>query len=184
MSVSERSPLCSHLYTTHTIGLLTFSAVVVTIVYGQGKLLYDFPTILWLMLHILFVSFSFWSFRFVRAICTSQPVGLYKIRSRCYLPSFFFVFGTGEKPFICVCTFHVRPKNPLSKRIFFFFPINPFQNSQKENMFVLFYSMKNPCEEFMQFHFRKHLLMGFLRKKQQQRTPSVRNRYEQVFWAS
>lgn len=43
------------IHPTHTyaqlISLLTFSAVVVTIVYGQGKLLYDFSTILWLVLH-------------------------------------------------------------------------------------------------------------------------------------
>lgn len=94
--------------------------VVVTIVYGQGKLLYDFPTILWLMLHIFrFISFGRFLLRFLLGpgVLTcyfhlsgfgSPLVSSYTQKSSHSFP-LLFAFLTREKPFIALFTCF-RPK--------------------------------------------------------------------------
>lgn len=103
---------CSPLHDTQRIGLLTFSAVVVTIVYGQGKLLYDFPTILWLMLH-------FFPFSFIRSFGRLSVCAIFTSRSVSFENSFPLLFAFIRWRKAIYCTFHVRPKHTLSKRIFF-----------------------------------------------------------------
>lgn len=117
--------------------------VVVTIVYGQGKLLYDFPTILWLMLHIFrFISFG----RFLLGLVCNVLFPPLRLAHRWCLLTHTHTNETKTQPFVPVvicflnerkaiyCTFHVcKAENPLSKRISF--PINPFQFLVKGNGF-------------------------------------------------
>lgn len=149
-----------HLYTTQTIGLLTFSAVVVTIVYGQGKLLYDFPTILWLMLHILFLSFHFVRFLLLLYFALSPlslPVRYITLHRMCLFNNSFpllFAFLLEKSHLL---HFSHETKSTLTQRIFF--QLTLFKKKKTEN--IIQWILNNQAQNFT---FLVIILMTFLRK--------------------